>query len=814
MRSLFIKEISSFFSSLTGYLVIGVFLLLNSLFLWVVPGQFNVVENGYATLDSLFAISPWVFLFLVPAITMRMIAEEKRTGTLDLLYTRPVTELQIILAKFLASWALVLLSLLPTLIYFWSISRLGSPPGNIDMGGTWGSYIGLLFLGGIYAAIGVFASSLTTNQIVAFIAAVFLSFLLYLGFDFLSGIAESGRMEFLVARMGISYHYNSISRGVIDSRDILYFLGVITLFILGTRVVLQSSLWQRGMSRKGLKVKNLTHLGLALVLVILVGMLAEVKFFRIDLTSEKKHTLSQSSRQLMEKLDNVVYVKIYLDGDLPAEFMNFRKSIRELMDEFRAYGGEKLQYEFVNLYDEADETLRNRMIGDLYERGLNVTNIQVRDGEGGSSARIIFPGAIVGYGNMELPVNLLKNNPSLSHELNLNNSIQTLEYEFARAIHSLTLKEVPKIAFIEGHGELDSLQTHSLMNELKNFFQVDRGYIQGNVEVLHDYQALIVARPTKAFSEADKFALDQYIMQGGKVLFFLDPVNPFADSLAGGTTVALANAVGLEDMLFTYGVRINYNLLSDLQCNLVPVNTAPAGQEAKFTMMPWVYHPLLAGPSSHPVTRGLNYVLAQYASTLDTVSGGGEVRKTILLVSSQASRKRDVPLYISMEEVTVQADPAIYQASRLPVGVLLEGRFSSFFKNYPVPEGVTRQDWKPIHQGESTSLFVLSDGDIPANEVQFEQGAFRAQPLGYDRYTRQTFGNREFIMNVVNYMTDESGIMELRAREFKLRLLNGEVIGQKQKLLTWKGVNTLLPLFLLLLAGASIQWVRKRRYKH
>ena len=243
MRALFKKEISGFFSSLTGYLVIVVFLLLNSLFMWIIPGQFNVIENGYATMDFLFAIAPWLFLFLVPAITMRMISEEKRTGTLDLLYTRPVTELQIILAKFLASWALVLLSLIPTLINFWSVSRLGSPPGNIDMGGTWGSYMGLLFLGGIYAAIGMFASSLTGNQIVAFILAVLLSFLMFMGFEFLSGIAESGRIVFMISRLGISYHYNSISRGVIDSRDILYFAGVILLFIVGTRTLLQSSKW-------------------------------------------------------------------------------------------------------------------------------------------------------------------------------------------------------------------------------------------------------------------------------------------------------------------------------------------------------------------------------------------------------------------------------------------------------------------------------------------------------------------------------------------------------------------------------------------
>lgn len=243
MWAIFKKEINGFFSSLTGYLVIVVFLLLNSLFMWIVPGQFNLIENGYATMESLFAIAPWVFLFLVPAITMRMISEEKRTGTLDLLYTRPVTELEIILAKFFASWALVLLSLIPTLIYFWSVSRLGSPPGNLDVGGTWGSYMGLLFLGGIYASIGMFASSLSGNQIVAFIIAVFLSFLMYLGFDFLSGVAQSGHTSLMVSRIGISYHYNSISRGVIDSRDLLYFASVILLFIVGTRTALQSSKW-------------------------------------------------------------------------------------------------------------------------------------------------------------------------------------------------------------------------------------------------------------------------------------------------------------------------------------------------------------------------------------------------------------------------------------------------------------------------------------------------------------------------------------------------------------------------------------------
>jgi ABC-2 type transport system permease protein len=562
-----------------------------------------------------------------------------------------------------------------------------------------------------------------------------------------------------------------------------------------------------------LKRKHLLQLVLVLAAVAVFSFLSGLQFFRIDLTSEKRYTLSASSRQLMKGLDQVVYVRIYLEGELPPEFVNFRKSIRELMDDFRAYAGENFQYEFINLYDESDEALRNRTIGELYDRGLNVTNIQVHDGSGGTSTRIVVPGAMVSYRGMELPVNLLKNNPSLSHEVNLNNSIQTLEYEFARAIHSLTMKEVPKIAFIEGHGELDSLQTHSLMDELKNFFQIDRGYIRGNVEALLPYQALIIARPRRMFSEADKFALDQYIMHGGKVLFFLDPVDPFADSLSGGTTVALASPVGLEDLLFRYGVRINYNLVADMQCNLVPVNTAPAGEQAQFTMMPWVYHQLLSGPSNHPVTRGLNYILGEFASSMDTVGGGSPgVTRTVLLATSRASRKREVPLYISMEEVMAQPDPALYTASHLPVGILLEGRFESFYKNYPMPSGVYPGDLDPLDSSSRTSLFVASDGDIVANEVRFEGGAFRAQPLGYDRYTRQTFGNREFVMNVVNYMTDETGIMELRSRELKLRLLNREVISQKPQVLKWNLVNTVLPLLMLLLAGVLFQWFRKRRF--
>lgn len=243
MWSLLLKEISEFFSTVTGYVVVVVFLLANSLFLWIFPGDTNVLDSGYASLDTFFMMAPWIFLFLVPAVTMRSFAEESRSGTLELLFTRPLTDMQIVLGKYLAGLLLVLVSLVPTLVYVLSVWLLGNPPGNLDLGGIWGSYTGLFFLALVYVAIGIFSSSLTDNPIVAFIIAVLLSFVLYIGFDFLSSMDVFQQINFLVIRIGINEHYRSMSRGVIDSRDILYFFGVIALFLLMTRFILQSRRW-------------------------------------------------------------------------------------------------------------------------------------------------------------------------------------------------------------------------------------------------------------------------------------------------------------------------------------------------------------------------------------------------------------------------------------------------------------------------------------------------------------------------------------------------------------------------------------------
>ena len=395
----------------------------------------------------------------------------------------------------------------------------------------------------------------------------------------------------------------------------------------------------------------------------------------------------------------------------------------------------------------------------------------------------------------------------------LNNSIQSIEYQFARAIYSLTLEKVPKIAFIEGHGELDSLQTASIMEELRNYFQVDRGFINGNAEVLNDYEAIVIAQPLYPFNEADKFAIDQYIMKGGKVLWFIDPVLTEADSLTSGMTIGLVNELNMEDLLFKYGVRIDYNLLTDMQCYKVPVNIALAGEEEKFVLKSLKYYPMFSAGQGHPVTRGLNYIKGQFVSTLHLLDKPEDgIKKTVLLSSSNNSLTHRAPLRILLGEATSEPDPKLLNKKNLPVAILLEGKFDSFYKNYSVPFGVSPRNIEIVKVSVPTSIVVVGDGDMIRNEVTFQNGRYWHLPLGYEEYTGQMFGNLEFVMNLGNYMTDDRGLMELRSREFKLRLLDREVMKNKKKVRLWMIVNTLLPVVIIVLFGLTFYYIRKKKY--
>ncbi len=569
----------------------------------------------------------------------------------------------------------------------------------------------------------------------------------------------------------------------------------------------------RIMNRRILKRRHLIQLLLALLLVVAFNVLGSFRFFRLDLTSEKRFTLAKETRQILHGLDDIVYIRVYLDGDLPSEFIRFRQSIKENLEEFRAYGGKNIEYEFINPYADEDQKARNQLMKELVDKGLRPTDVRVKDKEGGYTTKLIFPGAIVSYKGIDFPLNLLKNNPGLPYQENLNNSMEALEYEFIRAIKSLTTKKIEKIGFIRGQGELGFLQTYDIGKELSLFFDVKWLTIDGDLDKLMSYKALVIAQPLKPFSGKDKFVLDQYIMRGGRVLFFLDPVQANADSLVSGRTFTSFLDLNIYDLLFKYGFRIDYNLVKDLQCNYVKVETATEGQNPRPAILPWVYYPLLSPPQDNFLTRGLNYIESEFTSSIDTTPAPlPGVKRTVLLSTSDTSALVENPVYISMDEITQPINRSEYNRSHLPVAILAEGTFPSFYKNYGVPDGVKPKDVKIIDQSKPTMIFVAGDGDMIRNEVRVTATDTIPMPLGYDRDTRQTFGNKDFIMNVINYMTDDMGLIRLRARNFKLRLLDRSIIRLKKEQVKWELINTLLPVIIILLGGFAFSLHRKKKY--
>ncbi|MCU0457025.1 MAG: gliding motility-associated ABC transporter permease subunit GldF [Bacteroidales bacterium] len=559
MFAIFRKEISGFFSSLTGTMVIILFLLVNSLFMWIFPGEMNILDSGYAGLDTLFFISPWVFLFLVPAVTMKMIAEEKRLGTIELLFSRPVTERQIIWGKYLASVALVLLALLPCLFSYFSVYALGETPGNLDKGGTMGAFLGLFFLAAIYASAGLFASSLTDNQVIAFMLAVLISFLLFMGFDSFAYLPGIKKLDESVAGLGINEHYKSISRGVVDLRDIAYFIAVSVIFNEVTRLVLLSRKWRKtgrtvsaGKETGRIRLRSLTEFALVTGIVILLASASGLARVRLDLTEDRRYTLSDPTQKILTELDKDVYIQVYLDGDMPIPLKRLRRSVLEMLEEFRIGSGKRIDYEFINPADAETAAEREARYTELIKKGLNPVNLMASDEEGGASQKMIFPGMIFNCNGAEVPLDFLRNNQSASYEQNIIHSVEALEYEMIQVIATVTADTIYKVAFLEGHGEFSELEVADATRSLAKYFTVDRGKAGGQLGILDSYSAVIIAGPEREFSESDKLVIDQYIMNGGKVLWLLEEVFVNSDSLASsGETVGLYYPVNIEDQLFT-----------------------------------------------------------------------------------------------------------------------------------------------------------------------------------------------------------------------------------------------------------------------
>ncbi len=564
------------------------------------------------------------------------------------------------------------------------------------------------------------------------------------------------------------------------------------------------------MKRRKIRNRHIIELLVSVAIIFLLNYIGSFFYYRFDLTKEKRYTLSSISKEVLNNLDEAVYVKVYLDGELPAGFMKFRTAIREMLDEFRWHSPGKILYEFIDPSEDPDPRVRRNIAADLYDLGLQPTNVQVKQKDGSTTRKIIFPGAVISYAGIDIGINLLKNNPGLSAEVNLNNSIQALEYEFISMIKNLDTDTIQKVAFIEGHGELDELQTGDITQELANFYQVDRGIIGGRSGSLDDYIAVIIAKPHQRFNENDKFVIDQYIMKGGKVLWLIDAVQVSLDSLLDGSTFAFYRPLNIEDQLFRYGVRLNPNLVKDIQCHFIPVNQGLAGGQPDWQFAPWYYFPVIAPAENHPVTKSLNMIKLEFASVIDTVGEDPDISKTVLLATSPYTKVVQVPVQISLAETGTRPEESEYNRSFQPVAILLEGRFESVFRNRQMPSGVTGSPSGIIPESTETKMIVVSDGDLIRNDVISSPDGPMITPLGYDRYTSQTFGNKNFILNAINYLTDETGLIKLRGREFQLRLLDRKKIRDEE--LKWKLINMIAPLFIIIIMGATVNIYRRRVY--
>lgn len=572
--------------------------------------------------------------------------------------------------------------------------------------------------------------------------------------------------------------------------------------------------------KKNIRRNNIIQLVLSLAIIAVINVIGSYVFTRVDLTSEKRYTLSDATKRMLRDLDDIVYFRVYLEGDFPAGFKRLRNATREMLDEFRAYS-DNIQYEFINPAAIGDQQDRNALYEELVREGLSPTELFVSTSEG-RKQQMIFPGAIVTYKQRSLPLQILASAPGANPEGALNQSIQNLEYNISRVIRRLTDQTKPAIAFLEGNGVLEDINLAGAFDVLRDYYTIERVKIDGQVSSLtqrteidslnyrirNKYEALIIAKPMEPFSERDKFIIDQYIMYGGKVLWFIDPVFATMDSLrTADQTIGISHDINLSDQLFRYGVRLNNNLVMDLQALPIPVVTGSVGGQPQYNFLAWDFFPLLTPRVNHPIVSNVDAIAGHFTSTIDLMDVPG-IEQTVLLTTSQYTRVVNTPVLISLDVMKREPDQSLYRHPHQPVAVLLEGEFESLYRNRMPPEIAEDRGIGFRERSEPTKMLVVADGDIIRNQVR--RGQRQPLPLGFDQDTRQQFGNDAFLLNAVNYLCDDPDVISVRSREIKLRLLDDLRIRNRK--LFWQTFNVSAPIALVLLLGMVRVVLRKRKY--
>ncbi|MBQ6771561.1 MAG: gliding motility-associated ABC transporter substrate-binding protein GldG [Bacteroidales bacterium] len=575
--------------------------------------------------------------------------------------------------------------------------------------------------------------------------------------------------------------------------------------------------------RKSNKKSQLVAFAVTVVIVMVANVIGNFVFTRFDLTSEKRYTLSPTTKEILNGLDDYVYFKVYLEGDFPAGFKKLRRETKEMLDEFRAYT-KYIDYEFVNPSESSDANERNETYKLLYQSGLNPTNLNVKNSDGSSKQMIIWPGALVSYRNdTEIAIDLLENQVGLNDEEALNASMQNLEFRLIDAVKKVTRLQKPNIAFIEGHGELAPMDVYDITQSLSQHYNVGRVEIGGRIDALMhrtqneevdikafvSYDAIIIAKPTQPFDERDKFLIDQYIMHGGKVLWLVEPVYATMDSLQSQeSTIGTEMDLNLDDMLFKYGVRLNRNLLLDLTSASIVIRTGQMAGQPQMEYYRWFYFPLLQAASEHPLVRNMNAIKADFVSSIDATTSANGIEQIPLLKTSDYTKISGAPVFISLSMLRQTPDRRFFPSKGQNVAYLLKGSFPSLYANRIPQEIVDDQAMQFLPESKPTAMIVVADGDIIRNQIDIR----RKMPLtlGFDQYTGNTYANKEFIENCISYLVDGEGLIDIRSRELKIRLLDMTKIAKERT--KWQLINTMVPIGLIIAMGFVMAFIRKKKY--
>ncbi|SHG36546.1 protein involved in gliding motility GldG [Salegentibacter echinorum] len=544
---------------------------------------------------------------------------------------------------------------------------------------------------------------------------------------------------------------------------------------------------------------------LILLALVAVNLLAANFFARFDLTGDNRYSLSPAAMRIVEDAKEPIIIKVFLQGNFPSEFRRLRNETRQMLEEFSAYNS-NIKFTFTNPLETSNNAEATAQ--EFYKRGMAPARVSVKE-NGKTSEALIFPWAEASLAGKKVQIPLLKNKLGATDEERVSNSVQQLEYAIANALNKLIYPKQKKIAVMRGNGELKDAYIADFIKTLQEYYFMAPFTLdsvaenpQKTLQELTKYDLLIEAKPTEAFTEKEKFVLDQYTMQGGKSLWLTEAVAMETDSLLNptGKAFALPRDLNLGDFFFSYGVRINPVLINDIYS--APIILASGqGNNTRFNPYPWFYSPLTTSPNNHPIINNIEAVRFEYANQIDTLAN--DVKKTILLSSSPQTRVEGTPREISLEIVNKEPNLATYKDGEQPMAVLLEGKFTSVYKNRIKPFKINN----PLRESIPTKMLVISDGDVIKNTVQ------KGKPLelGFERYTGNTYGNKEFLLNAVNYMLDDTGLIDIRSKEINIAFLNEQKAANER--LKWQLVNLLLPLFLLGGFGLIFKFFRKKKYQ-